>query len=113
MARGSKAAQPANSGNGSPAPSPQEAMLFFNIIKNMKNKPEIDWQGVAEDNGFKNAETAKVNPTDPPTYTSICPAKTSQLFQLTMSTPAGPLRPGQAQAGPRRQPQRPQDGRHC
>ncbi len=34
-------------------------MLFFNMIKHLKNKPEIDWTGVANDSGFKNAETAK------------------------------------------------------
>ncbi|GAB1313057.1 hypothetical protein MFIFM68171_03267 [Madurella fahalii] len=41
-------------------PTAQEAYLFFTIIKNMKGKPEVDWNAVAADNGFKNAETAKV-----------------------------------------------------
>ncbi|KAK3387009.1 hypothetical protein B0H63DRAFT_146392 [Podospora didyma] len=46
--------------NGQKQPSPAEAYLFFTIIKNMRTKPDIDWQGVANDNNFKNAETAKV-----------------------------------------------------
>lgn len=34
--------------------------MFYTVIKNMKGKPEVDWNAVAADNGFKNAETAKV-----------------------------------------------------
>jgi hypothetical protein len=44
-----------------PTPTAQEALLFFNIIKNMKGKPEVDWHAVAVDAGFKNADTAKVS----------------------------------------------------
>ncbi|KIH94975.1 hypothetical protein SPBR_03832 [Sporothrix brasiliensis 5110] len=44
---------------GFPDPSPQEAMFFFNMIKNMNNQPDIDWDGVATDSGFKNAAVAK------------------------------------------------------
>ncbi|KAL2263267.1 hypothetical protein VTK26DRAFT_7532 [Humicola hyalothermophila] len=47
-------------GDGRKQPTAQEAYLFYTIIKNMKGKPEIDWQNVALDNNFKNAETAKV-----------------------------------------------------
>ncbi len=43
-----------------PEPKPQEAMFFFNIIKNMANQPDIDWDAVAADSGFKNAAVAKV-----------------------------------------------------
>lgn len=43
-----------------PQPTPAEAYLFFTLIKNMRSKPDIDWDQVAIDNGFKNAETAKV-----------------------------------------------------
>ncbi|KAM7183457.1 hypothetical protein V8F33_013567 [Rhypophila sp. PSN 637] len=51
-----------NDGSNSdkPQPTPAEAYLFFTLIKNMKSKPDIDWDQVAIDNGFKNAETAKV-----------------------------------------------------
>lgn len=42
-------------------PTAQEAFLFYTIIRNMKGKPEVDWAAVAVDNGFKNAETAKVS----------------------------------------------------
>ncbi|KOS20521.1 hypothetical protein ESCO_005416 [Escovopsis weberi] len=41
-------------------PTPAEAMFFFSILKNMKNKADIDWQAVAADQNFKNAEVAKV-----------------------------------------------------
>lgn len=41
-------------------PTPQEAFMFYTVIKNMKGKPDVDWNAVAVDNGFKNAETAKV-----------------------------------------------------
>ncbi|CAK7197732.1 hypothetical protein SEUCBS139899_000380 [Sporothrix eucalyptigena] len=42
-----------------PDPNPQEAMFFYNMIKNMNNQPDIDWDGVATDSGFKNAAVAK------------------------------------------------------
>ncbi|EPE07458.1 hypothetical protein F503_08109 [Ophiostoma piceae UAMH 11346] len=42
-----------------PEPSPMEAMLFFNILKNVKNQPDIDWDQVAKDTGLKNEATAK------------------------------------------------------
>lgn len=41
-------------------PTTADAMFFYNIVKNMKSKADIDWAGVAVDNGFKNAEVAKV-----------------------------------------------------
>jgi hypothetical protein len=47
--------------DGRKDPSPQEAFLFYAIIKNMKGKPEVDWAAVAVDANFKNAETAKVS----------------------------------------------------
>jgi hypothetical protein len=50
--------------DGRKQPTAGEAFLFYTIIKNMKNKPDIDWAAVAVDNGFKNAETAKVSKSD-------------------------------------------------
>lgn len=41
-------------------PSVQEAYFFLSILKNQQNKPEVDWDKVAQESGFKNAETAKV-----------------------------------------------------
>ena len=41
-------------------PTAGEAMFFFAIVKHTKNKADIDWNGVAEEAGFKNAEVAKV-----------------------------------------------------
>ncbi|KAL2018648.1 hypothetical protein VTK56DRAFT_551 [Thermocarpiscus australiensis] len=55
-----KMAKAAGAGDAPKQPTTQEAFLFFTIIKNMKGKPEIDWNAVAADNGFKNADTAKV-----------------------------------------------------
>ena len=46
---------------GTLEPSPQEARFFFSIIKNMQNKPDIDWATVAEENGLKNAKVAAVS----------------------------------------------------
>ena len=43
-----------------PQPTPQESYLFYTLLKHMKDKPEIDWEGVARDNNFKNSDTAKV-----------------------------------------------------
>ena len=48
------------SGSEFPDPTPQEALFFYNMIKNMQNQPDIDWVGVAADSGFKNAAVAKV-----------------------------------------------------
>lgn len=50
--------------DGRKQPTPGEAFLFYTIIKNMNNKPDIDWAAVAVDNKFKNAETAKVTKPD-------------------------------------------------
>lgn len=47
--------------DGRKQPTAQEAFLFYAVIKNMKGKPEVDWGAVAEDAGFKNADTAKVS----------------------------------------------------
>lgn len=51
---------PGEDSDGRPVPSPAEAHMFFTLIKNMKSKPDIDWEAVALDNNFKNADTAKV-----------------------------------------------------
>ncbi|CAK7230719.1 hypothetical protein SCUCBS95973_007667 [Sporothrix curviconia] len=44
---------------GFPDPNPQEAMLFFCMIKNLQSQADIDWDAVAMDSGFKNAAVAK------------------------------------------------------
>lgn len=33
-----------------------EALLFFNIVKNIRSKADIDWEGVAADQGLKSAK---------------------------------------------------------
>lgn len=58
--KNAKAAAAADGSDGRKQPTPQEAYLFYTIIKNMKGRPDIDWASVAVDNNFKNAETAKV-----------------------------------------------------
>ncbi|KAG6029052.1 hypothetical protein E4U41_000503 [Claviceps citrina] len=41
-------------------PTAQEAMFFFAIVKHTRNKADIDWNAVAVEQGFKNADVAKV-----------------------------------------------------
>jgi hypothetical protein len=41
-------------------PTASEAMFFFAIVKHTRNKADIDWDAVAQDQNFKNAEVAKV-----------------------------------------------------
>jgi hypothetical protein len=41
-------------------PTASEAMFFFAIVKHTRNKADIDWAAVATEQGFKNAEVAKV-----------------------------------------------------
>ncbi|KAK5997107.1 hypothetical protein PT974_02459 [Cladobotryum mycophilum] len=41
-------------------PTASEAMFFYAIVKHTRNKADIDWNAVAEEQGFKNAEVAKV-----------------------------------------------------
>lgn len=41
-------------------PTASEAMFFFAIVKHTRNKADIDWDAVAQDQNFKNADVAKV-----------------------------------------------------
>ncbi|CAG1976130.1 hypothetical protein SNK03_012320 [Fusarium graminearum] len=41
-------------------PTAAEAMLFFSIVKHTRNKADVDWNAVATEAGFKNADVAKV-----------------------------------------------------
>ncbi|TWU78646.1 hypothetical protein ED733_005476 [Metarhizium rileyi] len=41
-------------------PTASEAMFFFAIVKHTRNKADIDWNAVAIEQGFKNADVAKV-----------------------------------------------------
>ncbi|KAK0386490.1 hypothetical protein NLU13_6325 [Sarocladium strictum] len=41
-------------------PTASEAMFFFAIVKHTRNKADIDWAAVATEQGFKNADVAKV-----------------------------------------------------
>ena len=45
---------------GKKQPTASEAMFFYAIVKHTKNRADIDWDGVAREQGFKNAEVAKV-----------------------------------------------------
>jgi hypothetical protein len=42
-------------------PTAAEAMLFFSIVKHTRNKADVDWDSVALEAGFKNADVAKVS----------------------------------------------------
>jgi len=72
-------------------PTPSEAMFFFAIVKHTRNKADIDWDAVATEQGFKNADVAKV---------SLLPSTTRTVRVPRANTAGGigPLRPGQAQA---------------
>ncbi|EJT71984.1 hypothetical protein GGTG_11234 [Gaeumannomyces tritici R3-111a-1] len=39
-------------------PTPQEAYFFLYILKHCRNKPDVDWDAVAEEANFKNGATA-------------------------------------------------------
>ncbi|KAB5585792.1 hypothetical protein GE09DRAFT_38614 [Coniochaeta sp. 2T2.1] len=58
-AGGSASATP-DTGKPPPQPSLAEAYFFLNIIKYVRGKLDVDWAAVAQESGFKNAETAKV-----------------------------------------------------
>lgn len=72
-------------------PTPAEAMLFYSIVKNTRNKADVDWDAVATEAGFKNAEVAKVRPSTLPSIPSSLP------IHRTLTSFPGPLWPGQAQ----------------
>ncbi|RDW88087.1 hypothetical protein BP6252_00119 [Coleophoma cylindrospora] len=42
------------------APTTKEAFFFLSILANQKTKPDVDWDVVAQKNGYNNANTAKV-----------------------------------------------------
>ncbi|KAF5026204.1 hypothetical protein F66182_1709 [Fusarium sp. NRRL 66182] len=46
--------------NNKKEPTAAEAMLFFSIVKHTRNKADVDWNAVATEAGFKNADVAKV-----------------------------------------------------
>lgn len=50
----------AHTPEGKKQPTASEAMFFYAIVKHTKNRADIDWDGVAREQGFKNAEVAKV-----------------------------------------------------
>lgn len=50
-------------------PTASEAMFFFAIVKHTRNKADIDWNAVATEQGFKNANVAKVFTQTPPFQT--------------------------------------------
>lgn len=52
--------------NNKKEPTAAEAMLFFSIVKHTRNKADVDWNAVASEAGFKNADVAKVSCHPPP-----------------------------------------------
>jgi hypothetical protein len=67
-------------------PTASEAMFFFAIVKHTRNKADIDWAAVAQDQGFKNADVAKVR-------------MNTWTLHLTRANGVGAFRPSQAQVG--------------
>ncbi|RDW95336.1 hypothetical protein BP5796_01099 [Coleophoma crateriformis] len=46
--------------SGEPAgPTTKEALFFLSILANQKTKPDVDWDLVAQKNGYNNGNTAK------------------------------------------------------
>jgi len=100
---------PGEDADGKPLPTPAESHMFYTLVKNMKTKPEIDWDAVAIDNNFKNADTAKVRelPSTPSMLMSrpylqlpLCIYSTLVLdiLRLIYLFITGSFRPDQAQA---------------
>jgi hypothetical protein len=96
-------------------PSPTEALLFYSIVKNMKNKADVDWDTVAAESGFKNAGVAKVRYSflslflflfwlfsSLVFFSAFSGNAFSQTNSPTFSPITGPLRPNQKEARPRR-----------
>lgn len=42
------------------APSSDNALFFFTVVKHIKTKPDTDWDAVAAELGYSNANTARV-----------------------------------------------------
>ncbi|KAK6193435.1 hypothetical protein LQW54_012465 [Pestalotiopsis sp. IQ-011] len=42
------------------APSTDNALFFFTMVKHMKTKPDCDWDAIAAELGYSNARTAQV-----------------------------------------------------
>lgn len=42
------------------AHSTDNALFFFTVVKHLKTKPDTDWDAVAAELGYSNAETARV-----------------------------------------------------
>ncbi|RBR13120.1 uncharacterized protein FIESC28_08306 [Fusarium coffeatum] len=76
-------------------PTAAEAMLFFSIVKHTRNKADVDWNAVATEAGFKNADVAKVRfgqvkrklgittETTAPARTPATPKKPSRVSKTT------------------------------
>lgn len=63
-------------------PTASEAMFFFAIVKHTKNKADIDWTAVATEQGFKNADVAKVGHPSPNTKEClVLPSRAKFLTQ--------------------------------
>lgn len=63
-------------------PTASEAMFFFAIVKHTRNRADIDWDAVAQEQGFKNAEVAKVcllSPRVPPPFSLFISHSTNNV----------------------------------
>ncbi|KAF9775503.1 hypothetical protein IL306_006380 [Fusarium sp. DS 682] len=66
-------------------PTANEAMLFFSIVKHTRNKADVDWNAVAAESGFKNADVAKVR------FGQV--KRKLGISSETNSSPRGPITP--------------------
>lgn len=61
------------------APS-TDALFFFTMVKHMKNKPDCDWNAIATELGYSNAETARVGSDD--LSSRPCETTTNHFWQV-------------------------------
>lgn len=66
-------------------PTASEAMFFFAIVKHTRNKADIDWEAVAQEQNFKNAEVAKVRIQRFKKYTILLSSMFFFFLKLTFS----------------------------
>lgn len=65
----------------------QEARFFFAVLKHMKSKPDTDWEAVAQELNYSNANTAQVG-------------RLASLYRHRLTPPfTGSFRPDQEEVG--------------
>ncbi|KAG0647929.1 hypothetical protein D0Z07_6041 [Hyphodiscus hymeniophilus] len=81
------------------APTAKDGLFFLTILMNMSNKPEVDWDLVAAEAGFKNAKVAStrfgqmkkkfIGPSTPSTQSPNVSFSSTTTVPNTPRTPTG------------------------